>query len=69
MERRVNRKPRFTPYLVMELVPTVQVKRIKLLHILRTDHTLIFAIHERLGGSLLRGRSHGNRSPDGNLHL
>ena len=67
IEEGLTRMPISTPYLVMELVPTVQVKCIKLLHVFCTDHTLILTIHQWFGGSLLRGRSYGNWSPDGSL--
>ena len=53
----------------MELMPAVQVKGVKLLHVFGTDHTLVLSIHQRLGRSLLRGRGHSDWPPDRHLHL
>ena len=58
-----------TTNLVMELVPTVQVKCIKFLHVFRTDHTLVLSICQWLSRSLLGRRGHSNRPPHWHLHL
>ena len=65
----LTRQTPLPTYLVMELVPAVQVESVKLLHVFGTDHALILTIHQWLSGSLLRGRGYGDRPPNGHLHL